>query len=335
MNLANTMTPVAAEIVAECRESTTLPLVVAAPADLGDASAWAAGNLRWIEDKLLRHGALLFRGFGLTEAPAFEAFTRSIAKDFPEFPEESSPRTRLNGAVFTSTDYPAAYPIQFHNEYSYSQCWPLRIFFCCLAPPATEGQTPIADSRKVLNRLRPETREKFMRLGVMYRRNYMEGMGVSWQEAFLTGDRATVEARCRQLGIAWEWLDDDQLRTTQQAPAVARHPATGERVWFNHGYFFNIHALEPLELREFLLTQPEDDLSTNTYYGDGSPIAPETIAEIAAAYAAEAVMFDWRPGDVMLIDNMLSAHARRPYSGPRKIVTVLADPCLRPSLPTL
>lgn len=322
-------------VTTTCRPGASLPLIVTPAAEVLDAVNWAAEHRHWIEQSLLQHGALLFRGFAIDDVRKLEQFVRAISTDFPEFSEESSPRTRIQGPVYTSTDYPAELPIQFHNEYSYSNYWPQRIYFCCLVPSAVGGQTPIADSRKVMARLSVDSRERFSRSGVCYRRNYIPGMGVSWQQAFLTEDRAEVETRCRQMDIQCEWLPDDQLRTTQTAAAIIRHPVSRELTWFNHAYFFNIHALEPAELREFLLTQPEEDLSTNTSYGDGETIAPSTVAEIAAAFAAEAVEFDWEQGDVLLLDNMLTAHARRPYSGERKIATVLADACARSNLPVL
>ena len=34
---------------------------------------------------------------------------------------------------------------------------------------------------------------------------------------------------------------------------------------------------------------------------------------------------DWQEGDIALLDNMLTAHARDPYSGPRKIVVAMGQ----------
>jgi hypothetical protein len=58
-------------------------------------------------------------------------------------------------------------------------------------------------------------------------------------------------------------------------------------------------------------------------YGDGTPIDDETMAIVGRAYEACAVRFDWRQGDVVMLDNMLAAHARDPYEGPRKIVVAM------------
>ncbi|MFT3774594.1 MAG: TauD/TfdA family dioxygenase [Minicystis sp.] len=255
-----------------------LLLVRPARPDL-DAHAWATQNRRAIERALLLHGALLFRGFRLETADQIGSFAAATSDDFSPFVEESSPRSKVAGVVYTSTDYPAGYPIQLHNEYSYASEWPMRLYFGCLVPPASGGETPIASTRAILRRLRPATREAFQERGVMYVRNFRPKIGVSWQTAFQTKDKAVVEAYCRGAGIAFEWLPRDGLRTRQVGDAIVKHPVTGEDVWFNHGFFFNIEALEPPEVREFFRAEGEDALSTNTYFGDGSAIPTAMLEE--------------------------------------------------------
>jgi hypothetical protein len=297
-----------------------------------DSARWLVDNREWVDDSLYRWGALLFRGFNVSTVDAFQKFSGAISAEFPELLEESSPRRPISGNVKTSTDYPAEYPIQFHNEYSYSQTWPMRLYFCCLEASKTGGRTPIADSRRVLNRLSAETRLRFREQGVLYRRNYIAGLGVSWQDAFCTDDPAEVTARCAERGIACMWRDGGALTTIQKSEAILRHPVTGEEVWFNHAFFFNPHSLEPESLREFILGEPEDELSTTTRFGDGSPIPVPILEEIRAAYEAERCAPDWRSGDVLLIDNMLVSHSREPFTGARRIAVAMSDPCSRAQL---
>jgi hypothetical protein len=66
-------------------------------------------------------------------------------------------------------------------------------------------------------------------------------------------------------------------------------------------------------------------LPRNVLYGDGEPIDDATMQRIGEAYEACAVRFDWLQGDVVMLDNMLAAHARDPYSGPRKIVVAMGE----------
>jgi hypothetical protein len=79
-------------------------------------------------------------------------------------------------------------------------------------------------------------------------------------------------------------------------------------------------------LRESLLALfDERSLPRNVYYGDGSPIEDAVVDEINRVYWRNAIGFTWRAGDILMLDNMLIAHARNPYSGPRKIVVAMAE----------
>lgn len=307
-----------------------LPLVIFPSGGEADLLELLRSERDFLEERLHAAGALLFRGFGVQRTEQFDAVTAAFSTSRPSFSEESSPRSRLLGAVYTSTDYPKEYPIQFHTEYSYSSRWPLRLFFCCLVPATTGGATPVADTRRVLKRLSPRSRKRFEHQGVLYVRNFIPHMGVSWRKGFNTEDRAVVERHCREAGVECEWGEGDRLRTQQRGPALAVHPWTGEEVWFNHALFFNVRGMEPESLREFFLGEPEETLSTNTYYGDGSPIEPEVLEELRRAYQAEGSGAPWQAGDVLVVDNMLAAHAREAFSGPRKVAVVMADPHGRP-----
>jgi alpha-ketoglutarate-dependent taurine dioxygenase len=303
-----------------------LPLLVE-PASPGvDLAAWASSNRQLLEEKLHRHGGILFRGFNLSEPEHLEAFIRAVAGESLEYRERSSPRHAVKGNIYTSTDYPASHPIFLHNENSYQQEWPLKIFFFCRQAPEQGGETPIADVRKVLARIPPEIRDRFASRRWMYVRNFGDGFGLSWQTVFQSTDKAAIEEHCRAKGIEVEWKDGDRLRTRAVRSAISRHPKTGELVWFNHATFFHISTLEPA-LRDSLLAEFSDgELPANTYYGDGSPIEPEVLDQLRAAYHAETVSFPWEQGDLLMLDNMLVAHGRAPYGGARQILVGMSEP---------
>jgi alpha-ketoglutarate-dependent taurine dioxygenase len=304
----------------------SLPLVVQPAVDGVDLSSWVARNRDQVESLLLRHGGILFRGFGLASGDEFERFSESVSTELLEYRERSSPRHLVSGRIYTSTDYPPEYPIFLHNENSYQQTWPLKLFFFCLTAPLTGGATPIADTRRVLARLSPKVRERFAEKGWMYTRNFGDGYGLPWQTVFQTTDKSAVEEYCRKAGIELQWREGDRLRTRAVRAAITRHPRTGEAVWFNHATFFHITTLEPA-IREVLLAEfAEENLPTNTYYGDGSRIEDSVLDELREAYRQETVSFPWKRGDVLVLDNMLAAHGRAPFTGPRKILVGMAEP---------
>jgi hypothetical protein len=80
---------------------------------------------------------------------------------------------------------------------------------------------------------------------------------------------------------------------------------------------------------ETLLSMGKENLPNNTYYGDGADIEPAALDELRAAYDAETVTIPWQEGDIMMLDNMLAAHGREPYTPPRQIVVGMAEPCSR------
>lgn len=286
-------------------------------------TAWAGANRDVVDGWLAEYGALMFAGFGVTLAE-LAATTEALAGTPLPYRERSSPRTRLADGVYTSTEYPADQTIPLHNESSYQRYFPARLVFCCLRAPSSGGTTPLADCRGVLRRLPPPVVARFRELGVRYVRNFHDGVGLSWREVFQTDDRAEVERYCDENGIRARWRPDGGLRTEQDRPAVAVHPATGAETWFNHAAFFHVSSLPPDVARGLTDQFGPADLPTNSYYGDGSPIEDDVLATIRAAYAAETRSAPWHDGDVLLVDNLLVAHGREPFTGPRSIAVAMA-----------
>lgn len=302
-----------------------LPLVVEPAVEGVDAPVWAAANRERVEGWLLRHGAVLFRGFGVSTAERFEQLARAVSPGLLDYGERSSPRSEIRQGIYTSTDHPADQYIHFHNEQSYTHRWPMKLWFFCLKAAEEGGATPIADGREVLKALSPRLTERFVSRKVSYVRNYIEGIGLTWQEAFQTTDRAAVGEYCRRASIDFAWGEGGRLTTRQVFDAVVPHPKTGEMLWFEHAAFFHVSSLEPAVREAFLAEYGPADLPFNTYYGDGSPIEDEALEEIRGAYRQAAVRFPWREGDVLLIDNMLTSHGREPFKGPRKILVAMAE----------
>lgn len=303
----------------------SLPLVIEPTVTGIDLVDWAAQHRQMLEQKVLQHGAVLLRGFGVRTIEQFERAIASMSPGALEYMFRASPRTRVGGNIYTSTDYPADQVIFPHNEHSYSPRFPLRLFFYCHQPPDSRGETPIGSTREVLRRIRPEICDRFRDRGVLYVRNYGDGFGLPWPTVFQTEDRAEVETYCASVGIQVEWKPNNRLRTAQVGPAIVRHPRTGEEVWFNHATFFHVSTLPP-GVRDPLMAQFGDrDLPTNTFYGDGSVIEPEVLEELRAAYVDSLVHFPWQQGDVLFIDNMLCVHGREPFTGKRAIYTGMAE----------
>ena len=304
----------------------SLPLLLR-PDDLDtDLIGWARTNLDFINSTLHGLGGILFRGFESESIAMFDQFVRSVAPDLLDYKERSTPRTQVAGNIYTSTEYPADQHIALHNEFSYSETWPMKIAFCCAQPADTGGETPIADSRKVFNLIDPEIRNLFIEKKVSYVRNYGSGIDLSWPDAFQTKDKSVVEDYCRNANIEFEWLTGNKLKTRQIRQAVTRHPITGEDVWFNQTHLFHTTNLAPGVRQALLSIFKEDDLPRNAYFGDGSRIENSMLDAVRNAYDQATVLFPWQTGDILLLDNVLVAHGRTPYTGSRKIHVAMGEP---------
>lgn len=307
-------------------EGQTLPLVARPTVPGVDLIDWVAKEKALINEKLLVHGGILFRGFTLASTADFEKLVDALSSgSLLHYTYRSTPRTNVEGKIYTSTEYPHDQHIPLHNEMAYSRSWPLKIWFYSVTAAPVGGETPFADSRRVCAGIDPEVRQRFADKGVMYVRNYGGGLDLPWQEVFNTDDAKEVEAYCAESGIELEWRDGDRLRTRQVCAGVRNHPVTGDPVWFNQAHLFHVSSLLP-EIRDSLLEAVgEDELPRNAYYGDGSPISDEDLAEVRRVLAEEEVAFPWEQGDLVLLDNMLAAHARRPFEGPRKVLVGMAE----------
>lgn len=302
----------------------SLPAMIT-PARIGQSLLDAYSHFRAdIEAQLGVVGGVLLRGFDVPSVETFQCFAAAFGHPLLSYEFGSTPRSMVASGVYTSTEYPAHQHIPLHNEQSYTREWPMKIWFHCVVAAPSGGETPIADSRAIYRRMPEPIRRRFEQ-GLMYVRNYGD-FDVPWQKVFNTDNRAEVEAYCRRAAIDCEWKADGGLRTRQRCHGVARHPVTRETVWFNQAHLFHVSNLPP-EARESLEELLGiDNLPRNVYFADGSPIDDAMLDEVRAVLAAETVIFPWQTGDVLMLDNMLVAHARTPFKGPRKVVVAMAEP---------
>jgi alpha-ketoglutarate-dependent taurine dioxygenase len=303
--------------------------VLMTPAHAGEDLLSAVQRLRpQIEQSLLATGGVLLRGFSVPAVETFQQFASSFGHPLLKYEFASTPRSAVSAStgagVYTSTEYPAHQSIPLHNEQAYTREWPMKIWFHCVTASPEGGETPIADSRAVYRRMPGHIRKRF-EPGILYVRNFGE-MDVPWQKVFNTESRAEVQAFCERSGIAWEWKDDDGLRTRQLCQAVETHPVTGEQVWFNQAHLFHISAREAEEREVLEEIYGIENVPRNTFLADGSTISDEIFDEVRAVLDAETVAFPWEEGDVLMLDNMLAAHARSPFKGPRKVIVAMAEP---------
>jgi alpha-ketoglutarate-dependent taurine dioxygenase len=290
----------------------------------GDAARWAAEQRHALRALVAEHGSLLVRGLGLRDAALARAVFQQLGTLMTE-KEAFAPRRRYAEGVYSASKWPPNQPMCMHHELSYALELPSLMLFACLTAPAGGGATPVADAPTVLDALPAELVERLERLGWLLIRNYHDDIGASLVDAFGTADQRAVESYCRANAIEVEWQEGGVLRTRQRRSAVVRHPTTGRRCWFNQIAFLNEWTLAP-ELREYLVdVYGEDGLPFNTRFGNGDPVGADVVESINEAYEANAVREPWQAGDMLLVDNVRTAHAREPFEGPREVVVAMGD----------
>ena len=328
-----------------------LPLLVEPD---GDRSAtalagWLAERRDWSKQNLLEHGAILFRGFAIGAAADFERVARAIDDELKNEYLGTSPRDALTDHVFSASELPGHYPIPQHCEMTFTKTPPRRIFFWCdIAPRSPGGETPLVDFRRVLADLDPAVRERFERRGLRIVRNYVGPTHKKrdllqlkgWHEMFQTTDREAVSARARAEGFEPSWHDGERLSLISEHEVVRAHPETGERVWFNHAQVFHL-STGPAELgrifrkrpavrtlawwslaRALTLAKrrlPAEAQALHCTYRDGAEIEIADLEHVRDVIWKNLVVYPWRSGDVVAIDNAAVGHGRLPYRGPRRV----------------
>ena len=308
---------------------TGITLIEADGAELGP---FVHRSVDRIGEALAGTGAVLVRGAAAEGVEDFQRALDGLGFMPLDYTERSTPRSEVGDGVFTSTEYPAREVIPQHCESSYASAWPGRLAFYCATPAETGGATPVTDVARVLEDIPAEVLRELERRGLRYVRNYGSGVGLDWREAFQTDSREEVDRFCAAGGLEREWLEDDRLRTVRRAPALAAHPRTGQRIWFNHLLLFHQSSLPGTLRQDLVALFGEDGLPNDVLYGDGEPVPDEAVAAVRAAFARHVRRFDWQRHDLMVIDNMRWSHGREAFTGDRRILVSMSDLITRPDL---
>lgn len=296
-----------------------------APRTATDALPWLGRTMPDIRSALRVEGAALLRGLRVRSGVDL-ARVRDVVMSAPSAPTESfAPRRALGHGLYSPMRWPPDRPLCPHHEESYVLRSPRLVLLGCLRPPADGGEPLLSDARQVLTRLPTDLARRLRAHGWQLTRVFRERIGTSWRYAFGTGDPAALETLLRRDSIDYEWLPDGGLRTVRMRPAVLRHPYTGEECWFNQAGFLNEWSLDPAEREVLVSAFGPDGVPTNTHAGDGTPLRPEDVLAIERTYEQLAVAVPWQAGDVLLLDNVLVAHGRRPYAGERDVAVALGD----------
>lgn len=310
-------------VVARPEPGADLPLPVAQAQVPGvELSPWLSSAADEVGELLAAHGVVLVRGFCEVESTFADAVELVSGATLLDYSNRSTPRTRVDGNVFTSTEYPADQTIPQHSEQAYSPHWPRVLGFYCAVAASEGGETPLAPTADVLEALGSACVDRFAEQGVLYERWFRPHLDLGWSEVFGTDDPDELRRVAEAEGIEVTW-EGDLLRTRQRAQGVVEHPTTGRLSWFNQAHLFHPAALSAVARGELVRNYGER-MPRNAFYGDGEPIPDGVIAAVRGALDSLTWSFRWQHGDLMLVDNVAMTHGRRPFTGPRRVLVAMA-----------
>jgi len=288
------------------------------------ASGWVAEHLHELEAELGQAGALLFRGFPIDSAETFDTFSATFGYPSFTYQESLSNAVRINFTerVFTANEAPKDVEIYLHHEMAQTPVSPDKLFFFCKSTAESGGATPLCRSDKLYAALKAENpvlAKEFNDKGLKYtthmpaKDNLESGQGRSWKSTLSVENATQAETKLNELGYTWVWMPDNSLKAiTPMLPAV-RELNNGVQVFYNQ-----------LVAAYMGWQGVREDPSSAITFGDGSAIPVtglEQIVDIAADYTYD---LQWQDGDVALVDNKMTMHGRRPFTGERKREVLVA-----------
>ena len=232
------------------------PLVIR-PAPGADTSpralvAFLDGHKKLVRDRLESEGALLFRGFQVTNASDFESVAVSLEPgQLATTYEGTSPRTSLSPHVKTAADLPPTSVVPAHAEMSFAPRPPARLYFYShVSNTGIGGETPVSDLRAVAQSLTPAARRRLSR-PLRFERVYYDERSwfgaldptktKSWQSMFPGLGKTEVEVAAREKGYEPSWLRDGSLKLAHVVGSPFRaHPSDGAEAW--HSHLTNLHV---------------------------------------------------------------------------------------------
>ena len=255
-----------------------------------------------------RYGTLLFRGFELDPVAELsrytDRYTEKYAYDLVERQSRFEQKMVRNVSL-------GNYAIDLHSEASYAAVWPEIIWFYCNAPPTSEGATTLCDGLMLWKKLPAALQKLFLRCPLKYEfslpvpiTSRAEAGSMEWPfpTPGISGqyDKA---ARVFHLSVVRFAVHESRLRKVN---AMVDLPA-----FVNYLLLSGVH-------------KKGHNVIKGVSFVDGTPITSTMMEEIAGIAEPLILDVDWRPRDLVMIDNRRYMHGRRfyPAGDPRDIVQV-------------
>jgi len=205
--------------------------------NLNDAEQWITRNLDVLEKELSSTGAILFRGFPVSDAQSYDDFFSAFGFETFTYQESLSNAVRINFTekVFTANEAPKNAEIFLHNEMAQTPIFPTIISLFCEAAAEQGGATSLCRSDwvyKELYKSHPLETAKLEELGVKYTTHMPaldspeSAQGRGWKSTLGVETKAHAEDKLSSLGYSWEWHNHNRPKSKQRSKSNSySHPA--------------------------------------------------------------------------------------------------------------
>lgn len=261
-------------------------------------------------------GAILFAGFG-ADIAGFERFSSRFSSDWMLYEGGAHERRVLNpdgdGTIYSVNFYfgktqQVMFELPVHSDMSYLKHSPLCLFFYCVQPARTGGETAVVDGEAVYRDLSDATRRLFAGRRITYIRKYYEG---GWQLRFATSDLAEVQRFCdyNEMALRIEAVDGGHTLTTEYTVSATPETRWGGRAFRN--------SILPVVWQE---ENGKDNSLVR--FEDGSPLPPDVIAELKAVTKKNRNLLPLHKTEILWVDNSRVLHGRMTFDDPARDVAI-------------
>jgi D-xylose reductase len=222
---------------------------------------------------------------------------------------------------------------------------PEYIFFYCHTPAGNNcgGQTPIIDSTAVYRyavEQHPEFITKLNQYGAIYIRTLpaitdpTSPIGRSYCDTYNVSNRMELEEKLKSIpGCKWEWLPynnrtDSTAEDEDASVRVTSPPVSALRLISDHcqNYIYQYAFANSVVAAHLGWEDSRNDRKEALRFGNMDRMDPVVLDSIAKFMEEHRILYTWKAGDIMAINNRLVMHSRNPFTGPRRVFASIWGP---------